>query len=157
MKVIKIILILLLVTLVIIQFIRPEKNEAGYASVENFEKETKPSEAVSVILRESCYDCHSDHTRYPWYSEIAPFSYWLQDHIVEGKKHFDVSQWENYSIKKKEHKLKEVIEQLEKSEMPLDSYAFIHGDISREDKKLLMQWAGIARLQYRQRLEVSVK
>ncbi|CAM3481678.1 heme-binding domain-containing protein [Aequorivita lipolytica] len=154
-KVIKIVLVLALVALVAIQFIRPEKNNGGYESVALFEAETKPSVKVASILKESCYDCHSDQTQYPWYAEIAPASLWLADHIEEGKEHFNVSAWKNYTVKKKEHKLEELVEMVENGEMPLESYAIIHGNLSEEDRKLLLQWAGVARLQYKHQLEVS--
>lgn len=156
-KVIKIVLILALVALVAIQFIRPEKNSEGYKSVASFETETKPSAQVASILKESCYDCHSNQTQYPWYSEIAPVSLWLADHIEHGKEHFNVSNWNDYSVKKKEHKLEELVEMVEKDEMPLQSYTIIHGNLSEDDKKLLLQWAGLARLQYKHQLEVSSK
>ena len=154
-KVIKVLLVLALVALVAIQFIRPEKNSEGYKSVASFEAETKPSAEVAAILKESCYDCHSNQTQYPWYAEVAPFSLWLEEHIIDGKKHFNVSAWNDYSVKKKEHKLEEFVEMVEKDEMPLRSYTIIHGNLSEDDKKLLLQWAGLARLQYKHQLEVS--
>lgn len=154
-KIIKIVLVLALIALVAIQFIRPEKNNGGYESVALFESETKASANVASILKESCYDCHSNQTQYPWYAEIAPFSLWLVEHIEEGKEHFNVADWGSYSIKKKEHKLEELVEMVEKDEMPLRSYTIIHGDLSENDKKLLLQWAGVARLQYKHQLEVS--
>lgn len=156
-KVIKIVLIVALIALIAIQFIRPEKNNLGYESVAAFEAETKPSPEVTAILKKQCYDCHSDQTQYPWYSEIAPASFWLSDHIKDGKKHFNVSAWENYSTKKKDHKLEEFVEMIEKNEMPLESYAFIHGDISEGDKQLLIQFADLVRLQYKNELQVSAK
>ena len=148
---------MMLIALVIIQFIRPEKNNSGYENVVFFENETKPSLQVATILKENCYDCHSDQTEYPWYAEIAPFSLWLSEHIIDGKKHFNVSAWQKYSIKKKEHKLEEVIDMIEDNEMPLWSYTFLHGNISEADKKLLLQWAGLVRLQYKHQIEVSIK
>lgn len=154
-KIIKIVLVLLLLALVAMQFIRPEKNNSGYGSIAFFEIDTKPSTQVASILKERCYDCHSNHTQYPWYAEVAPFSLWLNDHIEHGKKHFNVSAWEDYSVKKKEHKLEELIEMVENDEMPLRSYTIIHGNLSEEEKKLLLQWAGVARLQYKHQLEVS--
>lgn len=156
-KGIKIFLVLALIALVAIQFIRPEKNNDGYKSVASFESETKPSEKVAVVLKENCYDCHSNQTQYPWYSEIAPFSLWLDDHIKHGKKHFNVSAWNDYTVKKKEHKMEEFVEMVEKGEMPLQSYTIIHGNLSEDDKKLLLQWAGLVRLQYKHQLEVSSK
>ena len=139
------------------QFIRPDKNESGYEAFVAFEEETRPSAEIVGILKTNCYDCHSDHTNYPWYAEVAPFSYWLQGHIKHGKGKFNVSAWDTYSVKKKDHKLEELIEMLEKGEMPLDSYTWIHGDLEKEDQKLLIQWATLARLQYKNQLEVSAK
>lgn len=154
-KIIKRVLVLALLALLAIQFIRPEKNNDGYESVALFETETKISAKVSAILRESCYDCHSNQTQYPWYAEIAPFSLFLNDHIEDGKKHFNASEWATYSVNKKEHKLEELVEMIEDGEMPLKSYAMLHGDLSGENKKLLLQWAGVVRLQYKHQLEVS--
>jgi len=156
-RIIKIVLILALIVLVVIQFIRPDKNEAGYEGVMYFENETKPSLSVAGILKENCYDCHSNHTRYPWYAEIAPVNYWLADHVKDGKKHFNVSAWNDYSIKKKDHKLEELLEMIEEGEMPLDSYTWLHGNLSEDETKLLLQWATVTRLQYKSQLEVSSK
>ncbi len=157
MKVVKYILIILLVALVVIQFIRPEKNNGGYESVAFFEKETKPSSEVALLLKENCYDCHSDQTQYPWYAEVAPFSFWLDEHVEHGKGHFNVSVWDSYSIKKKDHKMEELVEMVEEGEMPLNEYTWIHGDLTEENQKLLLQWAGLVRLQYKNELQVSSK
>ena len=156
-KIIKLVLLLALVALVIIQFIRPEKNQSSYEAVAAFESELKPSAEVAGILKTNCYDCHSDHTIYPWYAEIAPFSFWLADHIDEGKEHFNVSQWASYSAKKKDHKLEELIEEVEEGEMPLDSYTWLHGNLSEDDKNLLIQWATLARMEYKTQLEVTAQ
>jgi hypothetical protein len=156
-KLFKIILILALVVLVVMQFIRPDKNENGYEGVKYFENETKLSPSVAGILKENCYDCHSNHTRYPWYAEIAPVNYWLADHVKDGKKHFNVSAWNEYSIKKKEHKLEELLEMIEEGEMPLDSYTWLHGGLSENEAMLILQWATVARLQYKSQLKVSFK
>lgn len=157
MKIIKYILIVLLVALVIIQFIRPDKNNGGYESVALFEKETKPSAEVALLLKQNCYDCHSDQTQYPWYAEVAPFSFWLDDHVEHGKGHFNVSEWDSYSTKKKDHKMEELVEMIEEGEMPLKEYTWIHGDLTEAEQKLILQWAGLVRLQYKNELQVSSK
>jgi Haem-binding domain len=155
-KFVRYFLLLALAALVIIQFIRPEKNNGGYESVMAFEKETKPSPEVADILKTNCYDCHSNQTQYPWYAEIAPASFWLDEHIEHGKGHFNVSEWDTYSTKKKDHKLEELIEFVEEGEMPLDTYTWLHGDLTDEETKLLLQWAGLTRLKYKEKLEVSL-
>jgi len=147
-KIIKIAAILVFVVLVIIQFIRPEKNEAGYESIAFFERDTKPSNEIITILKDNCYDCHSNHTVYPWYAEVAPVSYWLDHHVEEGKEHFNLSDWENYSIKKKDHKLEELIEEVEEGHMPLSSYTWIHGSLNEKEKETLISWVKKLRTQY---------
>jgi len=154
-RIIRYFLILALGALIVMQFIRPTKNESGYQTVVTFEEDTQPSTKVAAILKTNCYDCHSNHTIYPWYAEVAPVSYWLRDHIINAKKHFNVSEWENYSIKKKDHKLEELLEMVETGSMPLDSYTWLHGDLSEEDAKLLLQWAALVRLEYQNEVKVS--
>ena len=150
MKIAKKIGIVLLVVLVGMQFYRPEKNLAEGDFVSAFVAETKPSTEVHKILKTTCYDCHSDHTVYPWYNNIAPISYWLDHHIQEGKEHLDFSDWENYSVKKKDHKLEELIEEVEEDEMPLKEYTWTHKEarLTADQKKLLMDWAKEVRSNY---------
>lgn len=133
---------------VIIQFIRPDKNESGYESVAFFENETKPSVEMQELLRNKCYDCHSHQTTYPWYAEVAPVSFWIDHHIEEGNEHFNVSKWESYSVKKKNHKLEELIEEVEEGEMPLNSYTWLHGSLTSEEKEALISWAKELRTNY---------
>ena len=142
--------------LVILQFFAPKSNSAGYQSVVFFEEQTKPSQEIATILRDNCYDCHSNQTNYPWYSKITPVNYWLEEHIVDGKKHFNVSAWDAYSARKKDHKLEELIEYVEQGEMPLDSYTWLHGDLSNQDTQTLLQWAQLSRIKYqKQMLELA--
>ena len=145
---IKKIILVLVILFISIQFIRPEKNDNGYESITAFEQETKPNPGVKKILRAQCYDCHSNQTKYPWYAEIAPVSWWLDHHIEEGKEHLNLANWSEYSVKKKDHKLEEWIEEVEEGEMPLPSYSLIHGDLSEEERELLINWAEGLREQY---------
>ncbi|WCO00337.1 heme-binding domain-containing protein [Psychroserpens ponticola] len=150
MKLIKKILLALLVLFIIAQFFGPDKNEGDYASIESFLNETKPSTEVKGILKESCFDCHSSVTRYPWYNNITPVNYWLADHIKHGKGHFDVSKWDEYSVKKKDHKLDELIEMVEDKVMPLDSYTWTHSEAKLTDAqiKAVNDWAKGVRATY---------
>ena len=143
--------------LVIMQFFAPKSNSAGYQSVVFFEEQTKPSQEIATILRDNCYDCHSNQTNYPWYSEITPVNYWLEEHIVDGKKHFNVSAWDTYSARKKDHKLEELIEYVEQGEMPLDSYTWLHGDLSTQDTETLLQWAQLSRIKYQKQMLMLAK
>ena len=150
MKVIKKILLLLLVVLVIAQFFGPEKNEGDMASIDAFLAETNPPEDVKLILKETCYDCHSDVTRYPWYNNITPVNYWLAEHVKDGKKHFNVSKWEGSSLKRKDHKFEELIEMVEDKEMPLNSYTWTHSEAKLSDAQIasVIDWAQKVRIKY---------
>ena len=152
MKYLKQFLVLLLVVFVAIQFIKPEKNNDGYQSVALFEQEIVPTKEIASILKNNCYDCHSDQTNYPWYHNIAPLNFWLEEHIADGKRHFNVSAWDIYSARKKDHKLEELIEYVEEGEMPLDSYTWVHGNLSEKDTEILIQWAQLSRITYQKQM-----
>ena len=83
----------LVITLVIAQFFQPEKNQSNFVSIALFLEETQAPKDVKQILKQACFDCHSSTTNYPWYNSITPVNFWLNSHIKEGKKHFNVSKW----------------------------------------------------------------
>ena len=145
----KIILVLLLI-LVLAQFFGPEKNQGDISSIGPFLTETTPPEDVKLILKESCYDCHSDYTRYPWYNNITPVNYWLAEHVKEGKKHFNVSNWVGNSIKRKDHKFEELIEMVEDKSMPLKSYTWMHAEakLTHVQIQSVIDWAKMVRTIY---------
>lgn len=150
MKIVKKIAIALLIVLVGMQFFRPEKNQAEGDYVAAFVAETQPSPEVQGILKSACYDCHSANTNYPWYSNVAPISYWLADHIEEGKEHLNFSDWTNYTDKKKDHKLEELVEEVKEGEMPLNEYTWTHADarLTQEQITALLTWAQETRKKY---------
>lgn len=154
MKIVKKILILLLVVFVIAQFFGPEKNDGDITKIETFIAETNPPENVKQILKESCFDCHSDKTRYPWYFNITPVNYWIADHIEHGKGDLNFSEWSSYSLKRKEHKMEEVWEEVKKKEMPLDSYTWTHSEANLTDEQIeaVVNWAKTIQGDYKQQL-----
>ena len=151
MKIAKKLVLLALIIFIGMQFYRPEKNIGEGDYVAAFEAETNPSKEVKAILESSCYDCHSANTEYPWYNQVAPVSYWLAQHIEEGKEHLDFSSWDTYSNKKKDHKLEELIEEVKEGEMPLKEYTWTHKEarLSEQQINLLLEWAEKAREPYR--------
>jgi hypothetical protein len=143
MKILKKIVWVLVIAFVIAQFFGPEKNEGELTSLSTFINETKPSDEVHMLLKETCFDCHSDKTRYPWYSNITPINYWMADHVRVGKSELNFSKWGEYSLRRKAHKMKEIHEEVEKKNMPLDSYTWTHRDanLSEAQIKLIADWA----------------
>jgi len=154
MKIVKRILLFLLIAFVIAQFFGPEKNEGEITTVNAFLAETNPTDQVKQILKESCFDCHSNKTRYPWYFNITPVNYWIADHIEHGKDELNFSNWADYSLKRKEHKMEEVWEEVKKKEMPLESYTWTHGEANLTDAQIeaLVSWAKEIQSNYKQQL-----
>ncbi|NEW80269.1 MAG: heme-binding domain-containing protein, partial [Gelidibacter sp.] len=97
---------------------------------------------IQNILKKSCYDCHSNNTNYPWYHKIQPASWLLENHIKEGKKGLNFSEFGAYSKRRQKSKLKSIINQIKDDEMPLYSYTLIHSDakLSEGNKKDLIDW-----------------
>ncbi len=135
---------------VAMQFYRPEKNQAQGDHTALFLTETNPPKDVKLILEQTCYDCHSNHTEYPWYNNVAPVSYWMADHVKDGKKHLNFSDWKNYSVKKKDHKLEEVIEMIGEGEMPLKEYTWTHDEakLTETQRNAIIEWAKRTRALY---------
>jgi hypothetical protein len=144
------IIFFLLVVFVIIQFIRPAKNIAARGP-QHIEALYPMPDNVKSIMRVACYDCHSDSTRYPWYNNVQPINWWLNDHISEAKEELNFSQFGTYEKKKQIKKLQKTVKLVNKGAMPLDSYLWIHKDaeLSAEQKKAIEDWANqtIAQIQ----------
>ncbi|MBI3259179.1 MAG: heme-binding domain-containing protein [Ignavibacteriae bacterium] len=137
------ILYVLLAAAVLVQFFRPIRNLGSSSSPQDITHTTSVPSDVQAILTKSCYDCHSDHTEYPWYANIQPIGWWMTDHINEGKQELNFSQFNTYSISRKMRKFHHIEEEVEEGEMPLDSYLWIHGnaELSPTQKKLVIEWA----------------
>ncbi|MCY4781507.1 heme-binding domain-containing protein [Sphingobacterium sp. UT-1RO-CII-1] len=125
-----------------LQFIPTKKNERKIATASDFIKIYKTPKTIASILIAACYDCHSHTTKYPWYSYIQPFTYFMQKHIVEGKAELNFSEFDNYSHRMKKNKLRAIVNEIEKGTMPLPSYQWLNknGNLSKEDKTQLLLW-----------------
>lgn len=122
------ILIGLAVVFVLIQFIRPERNQSPGAQPNGIETRYSIPANVQQVLKYSCYDCHSNNTNYPWYTNIQPVGWWLQSHVNDGKRHLNFDEFTTYSEKKAKHKFEELEETTKTGWMPLESYLIMHGD-----------------------------
>jgi len=142
MKIIKTVFILLLVVFAVAQFIRPEKNTSTPDLSKDISTVIAIPDTVTRILRESCYDCHSEETRYPWYFEIQPVGWWLDDHITEARRHLNFSTFAGMPLRRQYHGFEEITEQIELDEMPLPSYLIMHrhASLTVEQKDLLNAW-----------------
>ena len=133
---------ILLLAFIVIQFFRPTKNKAEGMGNNDISKLYPVPEDVQTILKTSCYDCHSNNTRYPWYNNIQPVAWWLNNHIEDGKKDLNFSEFAGYRIRRQYKKLEEINDLVKKDEMPLDSYLWIHKDakLNEQQKLTLANW-----------------
>ncbi len=154
MKLAKRILIALLFILVAMQFIRIDKDNPVSDPKEDFIEMLQPPSALANILKVSCYDCHSNHTVYPWYTSVAPISFWIKNHVRVARKHLNFSEWGQYSSKRAHHKLEECYEEVEEGHMPLPSYLWMHAEAKLTDgqRSDLANWFKNQMIQHEQRM-----
>src|SRR5215213_3952211 len=100
MRFLKKIFIVLVIAFIVIQFFRPEKNISAAAPSNHIAAKFSVPADVNQILSTSCYDCHTNNTRYPWYSYVQPVAWWLDDHIREGKKHLNFDEYASYNLRR---------------------------------------------------------
>ncbi|OWK98932.1 heme-binding domain-containing protein [Chryseobacterium manosquense] len=122
------ILVILLVAFILIQFFPIDKNNPAPTPQMDFLTIKNTPESTAKLIRNGCYDCHSNESKYPWYSNFQPVAWFLKDHIDEGRRKLNFSTFATYEPKRQAHKLFEAIEMVEKDEMPLDSYTIIHSE-----------------------------
>jgi hypothetical protein len=136
-RILKILLVLLILTAVGIQFVPVDRTNAGV------ETDLGAPPEVDAILRRSCYDCHSNETRWPWYSHVAPVSWLVEEDVRHGREHLNFSTWNRYDTKKRNHLKHEIWEEVEEGKMPLENYLRMHGDakLGEADLKILRAWA----------------
>ena len=93
-------------------------------------------------LKVSCYDCHSNNTVYPWYNRIQPAAWFLENHVKEGKAELNFNEWDTYSDRRKNSKLRSIIKQIESGDMPMDNYTIIHRNaiLSEKEKMVIIKY-----------------
>ena len=136
-KILKIVPVVLAACLIIIQFVPVDRTNPPVTA------EIQVPPEIDQILRTSCYDCHSNQTEWPFYSFVAPVSWWVADHVKEGRAELNFSEWGSYSAERQLKKLEEMGEELEEGKMPLPSYLPMHAEarLSSEQVEILVNWS----------------
>lgn len=147
MKILKFIGLGIFLLLVGIQFFHPDKNISVEPSSNNIAMLYPVPKDVKDILMKACNDCHSNNTRYPWYNNIQPVAWWLNDHVKDGKRHLNFDEFATYRISRQFKKLEECIDEVKESNMPLLSYKWAHKDarLTQEEKLLFTNWCEMLR------------
>lgn len=129
--------------LVVMQFFRIDKTNPTADPAKDFITAENPPAEMASLLKDACYDCHSYHTKYPWYTNIAPVSWWIKGHIDHGVEHLNFSTWTDYDADKRSHKLEEIAEEVEEKHMPLKSYTWLHPEakMTDEQRTAMEEWA----------------
>ncbi|MCP4438800.1 MAG: heme-binding domain-containing protein [Aureispira sp.] len=139
---IKKIFLLLVVVLIVMQFFGIDKTNPAIDERKTFAAIVNPPADILKLLKDACYDCHSNETKYPWYTNVAPLSWWIKHHVDEGREHLNFSEWVSYSQEDRAHMLHEAAEEIEEQHMPLGSYVRMHSEaaLSKEDCEKLEKW-----------------
>jgi hypothetical protein len=124
------------------QFFQIDKTNPGADAANDFINVAQVPAKQAAMIKNACYDCHSYETKYPWYTYVAPFSYTIGKHIRVGREEVNFSEWASYPEKKKRHKLEEMIEEINKGEMPLEPYVGMHPEANLDEtqKQELTSW-----------------
>jgi hypothetical protein len=135
-KTLKIIVYSLLTIFLLIQLKQPDRTNPPER------EDTTIPEEVKVILKAKCYDCHSNESHWPWYSYIAPVSWWVADHVHDGRAEVNYSKWDTYDEDKQEDKMGETFDEVLDGAMPIESYLITHSDakVTEEEIDIIDQW-----------------
>lgn len=133
---VKKILLGLIVALIIIQFIPKGHTNPPVTG------DVATTVEVKEIIKQSCYDCHSNTTEWPWYSKVAPVSWIIGNHVAEGREHLNFSEWDKYRTEVQMKLANEIEEEIRKGEMPMTGYVAIHSEaeLSDTEKEILYAW-----------------
>jgi hypothetical protein len=135
--------VLVFLLLVVIQFIRPPRNRSAKIMPTDITKMYDMPDTLRIYFRTACYDCHSNETNYPWYSNIQPVGWVLANHIEKGKHDLNFSEFGSYSIRKQQSKLQAIANSIHDGTMPLSSYTIFHRNTRLTDdvKASIIDWA----------------
>lgn len=147
MKVYKKILLALLIVVVAIQFFQPAHNSSREVLPADITKVVNIPDNMLNNFKNSCYDCHSNNTRYPWYVYIQPMGWMMASHIKEGKANLNFSEFGTYSTRKQANKLRAISSSIKDGSMPILAYTVMHTNakLSKANKELIISWASKTR------------
>ena len=146
-RVLRWVVIVLVVCLIIAQFFGPAKTNPASDVSQTIESRLQVTPPVAAILDRSCIDCHSNKTRWPWYSSVAPVSWFVINHVIEGRQNLNFSEWGRYTERDVDGLLKQMCREVKAGAMPLSSYTPLHpgSTLSADDVKALCAWTDAER------------
>lgn len=132
-----------LTSMAAVLFINPRLSNPPVIAGQNMLASNTPPAAVVSTLRNACYDCHSDETKWPWYSHVAPVSWWLADHVEEGRRRLNFSRWPHDDPKRAAKRWRDISSAVEDGYMPMKNYSRMHPEarLTEAQREQLIQWA----------------
>lgn len=130
------ILFVLLAILVVIQFFQIDKTNPESEPAHDFIAIENPPEHLAKMLKDACYDCHSNEVKYPWYTNVQPIAWWIKGHIRNGCGELNYSEWKDYNDADKPTALREMADKIEKRHMPPKSYRWMHTEAKFSDEQI---------------------
>jgi hypothetical protein len=126
-----------------IQLIRPARTNPPTDPARTLKARVKVPDDLAQVLDRACRDCHSHDTTWPWYSNVAPVSWLLIDHVNHGRRHLNFSDWASYSESEANKRITEICEQVREREMPMASYLWMHSAarLTQDDVDLICAWS----------------
>jgi len=142
LRILKWIVIILFVVFAGIQFVRPALTNPPVDESQTIVARANVPPDVAAILDRSCRDCHSNKTVWPWYTHVAPVSWWLKSHVDHGREDLNLSEWGKLPRDRQDRKLRQICDEVQDGNMPLASYLPMHptAKLSDQDKKTLCDW-----------------
>ena len=143
MTTLKRITVILAILFLAAQLIRPARTNPPVDMQLDLHTVAQVPADVSAILKRSCFDCHSNQTTWPWYTNITPVNWWIvNSHVEHGRSHHNFNEWGKMTPTDRDHMLDEVCEEIESGAMPLPSYLIIHRDarLSESQKRAVCDW-----------------
>ncbi|MCA1815722.1 MAG: heme-binding domain-containing protein [Acidobacteria bacterium] len=146
-KILKWVVVAFAVAFVCAQFYRPAMTNAAVDPSRTVEARLRVTPEVQSILKRSCNDCHTNQTRFPWYSKVAPASWLLAQDIREGRDHLNFSDWASYDEEEQDLLLQNICRITKRGAMPLGNYLYIHHDakLAEADVTTLCNWTNAER------------
>jgi len=125
-----------------LQFTSPARTNPPSDETQALEAKTDVPSEVSAVFARSCNDCHSNKTEWPWYTRVAPASWFTVGHVNDGRSELNFSEWGSYGERMKQSRLSAICGHVEQGTMPLASYALLHRDVmlSPDEVRMLCEW-----------------
>ena len=122
----KYLVIFFVIALVGAQAVRLERTNPPVDEARTLDRMVAVPPAAGAVLERACRDCHSNRTEWPWYSNVAPVSWFVIDHVNHGRSHLNFSEWSSYQPDRRRELLEGICKETRSGAMPLPSYTWIH-------------------------------